>query len=84
MKSDPSSLAIRNLRAGAIEIDLDRRTVSLNGSAVELSAKEFDILRALVETKGTWLAGNFSWRRFGAVPAGLKSTPTPLMSIFTV
>lgn len=59
MKPHRSFRAVRSLRAGVIEMDLDHRTVLLKGSAVELSTKEFDLLRALVETKGAVVSRQF-------------------------
>ena len=43
-------------RLDAIEVDWARHTVSLKGKPVELTAKEFDLLRALVEAKGRVLS----------------------------
>ncbi len=40
------------LRFGDLLIDLDRRSVSLQGRAVELTATEFDLLRVLAEAPG--------------------------------
>jgi two-component system alkaline phosphatase synthesis response regulator PhoP len=40
------------LRFGDLLIDLDRRSVSLHGRAVELTATEFDLLRVLAEAPG--------------------------------
>jgi DNA-binding response OmpR family regulator len=40
------------LTAGPIEIDPDRRTVTLSGSPVELTTTEFEILRTLVANAG--------------------------------
>jgi two-component system, OmpR family, alkaline phosphatase synthesis response regulator PhoP len=42
----------RMIRAGAIEIDLDRYVVKVSGEQVQLTSKEFDLLRALLEAKG--------------------------------
>ena len=39
----------RVLRAGAIELHLDRREVFLDGEVVELKRREFDLLRFLME-----------------------------------
>ena len=38
--------------AGPIELDLDRYAASVAGRVVELTAKEFDLLRALIEARG--------------------------------
>ena len=40
------------LRAGALEIDPDRRTVNLNGAFIETTTTEFEILRTLVSQAG--------------------------------
>lgn len=42
----------RILRAGFIELDLDRLDVRMDGRAVALTLKEFELLRALMEAKG--------------------------------
>ncbi len=42
----------RLLRAGALEIDLDRCTVWVQGASVELTSKECKLLVALLEAKG--------------------------------
>ncbi|MGH7255256.1 MAG: response regulator transcription factor, partial [Nitrospirales bacterium] len=49
------SHAVRMLREGSIELDIDRYTVSVEGRPVKLTAKEFDLLRALLEAKGRTL-----------------------------
>lgn len=47
------------LRAGLIEMDLERRTVWVEGKSVVLAAKEFGLLRTFIETKGRVLTRNF-------------------------
>src|SRR5216683_7806209 len=44
-----SSVRLRSLRAGDLEIDLDRRIAKREGHALELTAKEFDLLVHLVQ-----------------------------------
>jgi DNA-binding response OmpR family regulator len=44
------------LRYGGLEVDLDRHTVSLDGSAVHLTAKEFLLLRYFLEHRGRVLS----------------------------
>ncbi len=46
----------RVLRAGAVTIDSMRHQVDVAGTAVELTPKEFDLLRALVEAAGRVLS----------------------------
>jgi len=46
--ASPSNL----LRAGGIEMDLDRFTVTIRGDPVSLTAKEFQLLKALLEAEG--------------------------------
>src|SRR5262247_2647802 len=46
----------RVLRAGAVTIDPMRHQVDVAGTAVELTPKEFDLLRALVEAAGRVLS----------------------------
>jgi two-component system, OmpR family, response regulator len=40
------------IRVGKLIIDLDRRTVQQGGNIIELTAMEFDLLRALAESPG--------------------------------
>lgn len=40
------------LKAGDLEMDLGKHTVSVKGKEVELTSKEFDLLQALMESKG--------------------------------
>lgn len=49
----------RTLRAGAIEIDLDRYVVKVNGEVMRFTSKEFELLRALMEAKGRVLRREF-------------------------
>jgi DNA-binding response OmpR family regulator len=44
-----SHLQLRTLRAGDLEIDLDRRVARREGHQVELTAKEFDLLAHLMQ-----------------------------------
>jgi two-component system alkaline phosphatase synthesis response regulator PhoP len=46
-------------KVGSLEIDLGRYTVSIRKRAVELTSKEFDLLRALVLAKGRALTREF-------------------------
>lgn len=43
----------RTVRAGDVEVDLDARRVRVDGTEVELTAKEFDVLAALAARAGT-------------------------------
>lgn len=51
--------ASRTLRAGAIEINLQRTETSVHGKPIKLTAKEFELLRALMETRGEVLSREF-------------------------
>ena len=46
-------------KVGSLEIDLGRYTVSIRKRAVELTSKEFDLLKALVLAKGRALTREF-------------------------
>ena len=50
-----SESAIGRLRAGPIDMDLERWTVSVAGTSVSLTKKEFCLLQALLEAKGRTL-----------------------------
>jgi DNA-binding response OmpR family regulator len=54
LRRDSARVPARQGRAtfGAIEVDFDGHRVSRRGRDVELSAKEFDLLRALIEGQG--------------------------------
>lgn len=47
------------LRAGPIDMDLDRWTVIVSGSPIELTKKEFRLLQVLLEAKGRALTRDF-------------------------
>ena len=44
------------LTAGSLEMDIDRHSVTVKGQGVELTKKEFDLLRHLLENKGRVLS----------------------------
>ena len=44
------------LTAGPLEMDVDRHAVTVKGQGVELTKKEFDLLRHLLENKGRVLS----------------------------
>jgi two-component system OmpR family response regulator len=45
----PSPVELRTIRCGELEIDLDRRTALRSGRALDLTAREFDLLAFLME-----------------------------------
>ncbi|HEX2667641.1 MAG TPA: response regulator transcription factor [Gammaproteobacteria bacterium] len=47
------------LRAGPIDMDLDRWTVQVSGAPIELTKKEFRLLQVLLEAKGRALTRDF-------------------------
>ncbi len=47
-----SEESTREIRAGDLQIDLDRREVRIGGNAVELTAKEFDLLTHFARAPG--------------------------------
>src|SRR5688572_16653760 len=49
----------RMIRAGDIEIDLDRYVVTVSGEEVRFTTKEFELLRILMEAKGRALRREF-------------------------
>lgn len=51
VEAKPSGQAVP-IRVGALEIDTARRRVSVQGSTVKLTTKEFDLLLFLAENKG--------------------------------
>lgn len=65
----------RCLRAGSIDMDLDRWTVQVSGAPVELTKKEFRLLQVLLEAKGRALTRNSLLQRvwFHAASHGLDT-----------
>jgi two-component system, OmpR family, alkaline phosphatase synthesis response regulator PhoP len=55
----PTSAPVRTLRAGTIEINLQRSQVTVNGKPIKLTTKEFELLRELMETRGEVLSREF-------------------------
>jgi DNA-binding response OmpR family regulator len=53
------SPSTRTVRAGAIEMNLHRSAVSVHGKPLKLTAKEFELLRALMESRGEVLSRDF-------------------------
>ncbi|HEY3860153.1 MAG TPA: response regulator transcription factor [Gammaproteobacteria bacterium] len=49
----------KRLRAGPIDMDLDRWTVTVAGASIELTKKEFRLLQVLLEAKGRALTRDF-------------------------
>jgi two-component system alkaline phosphatase synthesis response regulator PhoP len=49
----------RMIRAGTIELDLDRYVVKIGGEPVRFTSKEFELLRTLMEAKGRVLRRGF-------------------------
>jgi len=56
---DTAAAPARTLRAGAIEMNLQRGEASVHGKTIKLTAKEFELLRALMETRGEVLSREF-------------------------
>src|SRR5439155_1423883 len=67
----------RVLRAGAVTIDPMRHQVDVAGTAVELTPKEFDLLRALVEAAGRVLSREQLLERGWGYTRGGAPVPTP-------
>ncbi len=49
---------VKLLSAGALKMDVDRHTVSYDGQPIELTQREFELLRVLLENKGIVLSRN--------------------------
>lgn len=54
-----SAPPMRTLRAGTIEVNLQRSAASIDGKPVKLTTKEFELLRELMETRGEVLSREF-------------------------
>jgi DNA-binding response OmpR family regulator len=69
--SAADSTAAGPILSGRLSIDLGRHVVLVSGAAVELTPKEFDLLRALVEARGRVLSREFLLDRvWGYAAAG--------------
>ena len=51
-RTEGAEVPARLLQLGDLSIDLDRRSVALNGQPVELTATEFDLLQVLAQAPG--------------------------------
>ncbi len=54
-RSGPERPSAKTLKAGTLEMDCDKHIVSIKGKAVELTHKEFKLLRVLLEARGRLL-----------------------------
>jgi two-component system response regulator RegX3 len=71
--ADDSGVAV--LEAGPVRMDVERHTVSVNGEAVALPLKEFDLLEFLMRNKGRVLTrGQLIERVWGADYVGDTKT----------
>ena len=52
LRKQPAAPAVQKLTAGPLVMDVDRHEVTVNGQGVDLTKKEFDLLRHLLENKG--------------------------------
>jgi two-component system phosphate regulon response regulator PhoB len=58
-RSRPSAAGTSPMTIGPLQIDAAAHTVSVDGAAVNLTRREFDLLRALVEARGRVLSREF-------------------------
>ena len=49
----------KNFKIGNLELDVDKYVVTLKGKSVELTSKEFELLRVLLEANGRVLSRDF-------------------------
>ena len=57
-KTERRAADTKVLSAGALVMDVDRHTVAFGGHPIELTQREFDLLRVLLENKGIVLSRN--------------------------
>ena len=57
-KTERRAADTKVLSAGALVMDVDRHTVAFGGQPIELTQREFDLLRVLLENKGIVLSRN--------------------------
>ncbi len=55
-KTERRAAESKQLACGLLAMDVDRHTVAYDGQAVELTQREFDLLRVLLENKGIVLS----------------------------
>lgn len=55
----PALTPMKTLKAGAIEINLQRSAATVNGKPIKLTNKEYELLRELMETRGEVLSREF-------------------------
>jgi two-component system, OmpR family, alkaline phosphatase synthesis response regulator PhoP len=60
------------LRCGDLEIDTGKHTVLIKGKPVDLTAKEFDLLRALMDADGRVLSRDFLLEKVWGYDANLQ------------
>ena len=56
-------LAINELADGNITLDVSKETVTKNGETIQLTSKEFELLKYLIENKGQVLSKDRIWAR---------------------
>jgi DNA-binding response OmpR family regulator len=66
-------------KASGVEVDLDRRQATVNGRAISLTAKEFDLLAYLVANAGRVVSRD---EILDAVWAGQHSTDSNVIEVF--
>jgi two-component system phosphate regulon response regulator PhoB len=52
LRRTTGSISGESVRVGDLSIDLDRRHVALSGAAINLTFKEFELLKSLIAAKG--------------------------------
>ncbi|MBR1820884.1 MAG: response regulator transcription factor, partial [Clostridia bacterium] len=57
-KTERRAADTKVLSTGALVMDVDRHTVAFGGHPIELTQREFDLLRVLLENKGIVLSRN--------------------------
>src|ERR1041384_2635313 len=68
---------MRTLRAGTIEINLQRSSLTVNGKPIKLTTQEFELLRELLERRGEVLCRGFLLERlWGSAKASEVDCPT--------
>lgn len=81
-RTGPAEPASKTLKVGTIEMDCDRHVVTIKGKPVELTHKEFKLLRALLEARGRLLSRDQLLDRvWGYTAAGQIETRTVDMHV---
>ena len=77
-------LAIDNITVGDITLNLADETVTKNGTPIQMTSKEFELLRMLIENKGQTLTKEVLFNRIWGLREKIENNPKNPTHIVTV